>query len=183
MKEIKHQLKNNIIPDWQIEHLFVGTFNPEGGERVQYYYGRDKNQAWKILSIIFHVEFDPKGSSFFENLKNKKIACVDMINKIIAPAEKIESILGKGYKDTEIINSTVKRVYNTDTVLEIIKKNSQIKVYTTFGKGSSLREWKKEIEKIGPVINLVSPSLAAKVPKGSKKFDYILSDWSRKVLV
>ena len=55
MEEILHQFsdKDFYIPKWKIKHLFIGTFNPKGGEKVKYYYGRETNKTWKILSEIF----------------------------------------------------------------------------------------------------------------------------------
>ncbi len=43
-KKISHQLANEkfFIPDWPLKHLFLGTFNPSGGETVSYFYGRKK---------------------------------------------------------------------------------------------------------------------------------------------
>jgi hypothetical protein len=104
-----------------------------------------------------------------------------MINMVSVPKDRIKDVKGKGYKDSQIINTSVIRYYNTHTILEIIKKNKGVKLYTTFGKGSALKEWQKEIDKLGSVIPLVSPSLAARVPKGSNKFNYMLSDWKSKI--
>jgi len=181
MEAIKHQLKNKSIPEWDIQYLFIGTFNPDGGEKVKYYYGRTKNQTWKILSSIFCDSFNVNEKSFFDKLKKHKIACVDMINKVTASKERINKIIGDGYKDSEIINLSVIREYNTQTIIDIIKKNNGVKVFTTFGNGSSLTEWKKEVEKLGKVIALVSPSLAARVPKGKNKYDFMLCDWKSKI--
>lgn len=181
MKEIKHQLKNNHLPKWEVKYLFIGTFNPAGGEKVNYYYGRDKNQTWKLLSNIFCEEFDPNSKTFFELLKKHKIACIDMINMVNASREQINKITGKGYKDSELINSSVKREYNTSNILKLIERNHGINIYTTWGKGSNLAEWKDEVSRLGKVTNLVSPSLAARVPKGSNKFEYMLNDWKGKI--
>ena len=183
MKTINHQLKETdyYIPNWDIKHLFVGTFNPEGGERVEYYYGRPKNQTWKLISEIFSDKFDPTSKDFFKLLKKHKIGCVDMIDKVIASEEMIDSIIGEGYQDSKIINTSVIRIYNTDKIIDIINKNTGIKVYSTWGKGSDLKEWRNEKEKLGEIIPLASPSMAAKVPKGEKKFNYMLSDWKSKI--
>jgi hypothetical protein len=94
-----------------------------------------------------------------------------------------ENILGKGYSDSKIINNKVTRVYNTETIINIISENPGIKVYSTWGKGSNLTEWETETRKIKNLINLVSPSMAAKVPKGSEKYKYMLSDWQSKITV
>jgi hypothetical protein len=50
---IYHQLckEEFYIPNWEIKYLFLGTFNPDGGQKVNYYYGRNSNQTWKILSL------------------------------------------------------------------------------------------------------------------------------------
>ena len=186
MKTINHQLNQTdfYIPNWDIEHLFVGTFNPEGGEKVNYYYGRPRNQTWNLISEIFSDKFDPTSKDFFVLLKKHKIGCMDMIDKVIASEERIEKIIGKGYSDPQIINNYVKRVYNTDQILNIINKNRKTKVYSTWGKGSAIKhieDWKNEVEKLEKINPLASPSMAAWVPKGTKKFEYMLSDWKSKI--
>jgi G:T/U-mismatch repair DNA glycosylase len=183
MQTHDHQLKKKpfYFPDWEVEHLFLGTFNPQGGEKVKYYYGRQKNQTWKLISKVFCSGFDPNSQTFFDLLKEYKIACVDMIDKIIASESKFDKLVGRGYKDSAIINTSVQREYNTSKIQKLIKENSNIKVYSTWGKGSNLKEWKKEVEKLGEIIFLVSPSMAARVPKGEIKFDYMLADWQKKI--
>ena len=183
MKIINHQLhkKSFFFPNWEVEHLLIGTFNPEKGECVKYYYGRPKNQTWNLISKIFCSDFNPKSQDFFSLLRKNKIACIDMINQVEVSEDRIDRILGKGYKDTEIINRSVKRIYNTTAIQKVIKENNGIKVYSTWGKGSNLKEWKRETAKLGELITLVSPSLAARVPEGEKKFDYMLDDWRIKI--
>ncbi len=183
MQSIEHQFKNEIFyfPTWKVEHLFIGTFNPHGGEKVNYYYGRKSNQTWKLISQIFCSDFDPNSDNFFTLLEKNKIACVDMIDLLHAPESQINRIIGKGYKDSEIINGAVQRQYNTSKRQKVIQENHGINVYSTWGKGSNLSEWKKEVHKLGIIKSLVSPSLAARVPKGENKFDYMLNDWKLKI--
>lgn len=45
-------------------------------------------------------------------------------------------IIGKGYSDSRIINKSVKRVYNTENIKDIINKNPDVQLYSTWGKGS-----------------------------------------------
>ena len=104
-----------------------------------------------------------------------------MINQLKACENKIDKIIGKGYKDLAIINSAVDRIYNTTAIQKVITDNVGINVYSTWGKGPSLKEWKKETRKLGELITLLSPSLAARVPNGAIKIDYILDDWSSKI--
>ena len=187
MKLINHQFINEpfFLADWEVKHLLIGTFNPEkiseGGVSVNYYYGRQKNQTWKLLSNIFCCDLNPNSEDFFFLLKKNKIACIDMITQLKVSENKIDNIIGKGFKDTEIINGTVERIYNTIAIQKLINENVGVKTYSTWGKGPNLKEWKQEIEKIGKLIALVSPSMAAKVPKGSVKFDYMLDDWKPKI--
>jgi len=184
MVNIYHQFHERAFyqPNWEIKYLFIGTFNPLGGEKVNYYYGRKKNQTWKLISTIFCDEFDPENfQTFIEKLKKYKIGCIDMIDSVISPEERVENIIGKGYRDTAIINRSVKRLYNTNFIKGVIEKNPGIKVFSTWGKGPALKEWNDEVGKIESIIPLVSPSFAAKVPKGSNKFQYMLLDWQQKI--
>ncbi|WP_289060370.1 hypothetical protein [uncultured Zobellia sp.] len=67
MHKINHQFLNMpfYTPDWEISHLFLGTFNPEGGDNVNYFYGRSKNKTWKLLSEIFNEDFNPEELEIF----------------------------------------------------------------------------------------------------------------------
>lgn len=190
--KISHQLlngeKNLFKPSWEIKHLFIGTFNPEGGQPVNYYYGRESNYFWKVISKIFNDSFDPYScnnlSLFFDKLIKHGIGCVDMIKSVEFDETKVKEndINGNGYNDSKIINNKVLREYSTGEILSIIKQNPNVKIYTTWGKGQKLREWTDEIDKLShDIINLKSPSRAARVPMGCAKFDYILEDWSNKI--
>jgi hypothetical protein len=170
MLKIYHQL-NKLIPNWEVKHLFIGTFNPDGGDSVSYFYGREKNFCWKLLSEVFNEDFNPKNPIFFQLLERYKIACMDMIQSVLRNDNKeftkdeLASIIGKGYSDSKIINGSIKRVYNTLEIQKIIAVNN-CNVYSTWGKGSNLKDWKNEISKISFTANLVSPSPVARVPKG-----------------
>lgn len=182
---IEHQFKNKefYLPNWEVEYLFVGTFNPSGGEKVSYYYGRKRNRFWKLLSEVFKTELIPDSIDFFEKLKRHKIGCVDLINSVQTNGYDLDKITGKGFKDSNIINSTVERIYNTQSILSIIENNEKIKVYSTWGKGPKLKEWREEVEKIPMIINLPSPSPAARVEKGFSKLDYVNKKWKELIFV
>ena len=66
-------------------------------------------------------------------------------------------IIGKGYSDSRIINKSVKRVYNTENIKDIINKNPDVQLYSTWGKGSNLNDWRNEIKKLPTITKLVSP--------------------------
>ena len=190
MTIIDHQLLNKDFnnPHWEIKHLFIGTFNPTGGHPVKYFYGRESNYFWKVISNIFSDDLNPiisdSTDKFIKKLQNHQIACLDLINSVEFDEAKvdIQNIIGKGYSDSKIINKKVKRNYNAKFINKIIEKNPNIKVYTTWGNGSNFREWKDEINKLPKdIIKLVSPSRVARVPLGVKKFEYILKNWKQNI--
>ena len=187
--KINHQLLENecFIPNWKINFLFLGTFNPDGGEKVRYYYGRKKNQTWPTLAKIFNDKrllHESNDFDFFSSLKENGIACMDLIKKVECNEIDRGNILGKGYSDSRIINNRIKREYLIDEILEVIKSNKNCVVFSTWGNGSSLRDWVKHVNLLKQevdIVNLVSPSLVAKVPKGKNKVEYIESSWRSKV--
>jgi hypothetical protein len=183
MEEILHQFSNDnfYIPNWRIKHLFIGTFNPKGGEKVNYFYGRDKNQTWKLLSEIFKEHINPNNDDFFNLLEKHGIACMDLIHSVEFEISKKEFIMGKGYSDTKIINNSVKRIHNTSNILSTIENNPGVQIYSTWGKGSKIKNWIFEVNKITNLISLASPSLAAYSGKGVNKYVNMLNDWENKI--
>lgn len=182
MKTIQHQLITNqhYIPKWNINYLLVGTFNPNGGEQVNYYYGRKTNMTWKLVSSIFGEEINPNNPNFIQLLIKYKIGCIDLISSVTCDEAKIPHIIGNGYSDSKIINKKVIREYNTVIINKLSKSNPNLQIFTTWGKGSNLKEWRLEVGKIKIKSKLLSPSMAARVPRGVNKFDYVLNDWKEK---
>lgn len=180
---MEHQFydKDFFIPTWNIKYLFLGTFNPNQGEKVNYFYSRKTNLLWPTLSKLFKDELNPNNSVFFEKLKSHKIACMDLIVSIdIKNADK-KYIIGKGYSDSKIINNSVKRIYNTENIISVIDKNPDVQLYSTWGNGSNLKDWKNEIKRLPPITKLVSPSRAARVPKGENKEHFIFDNWKNNI--
>jgi len=180
---MKHQFytKDFFIPSWDIKYLFLGTFNPNEGEKVNYFYTRKTNLLWPTLSKIFNDELNAEKLDFFEKLKFHKIACMDLILSIDFKNVDKEYIIGKGYSDSKIINNSVKRVYNTENIQSVINKNPGVQLYSTWGNGSNLKDWISEIKKLPPITKLISPSRAAKVPKGEKKELFIFNYWQNNI--
>lgn len=177
-----HQFKREMfyLPKWEVEYLFIGTFNPYRGERVPYYYGRKRNRFWNLLSEVFRTELDPYDDSFFENLDRLKIGCVDIIDSISFPEEFEDRVSGKGYSDNVLFLSNVKKVYNTENILDIISKNKLQKVFFTNSGGYLRKEQKLELEKIQSVcevIYLCSPS-----PVNPNR-DNCLDDYKQKIIL
>ena len=53
----KHRFYDKLIPSWEFEYLFIGTFNPEwnnpNGNNANYFYSRHTNDFWHILPEVF----------------------------------------------------------------------------------------------------------------------------------
>lgn len=182
MKIREHQFKKKefYLPKWEVEFLFIGTFNPSGGEKVPYYYGRKKNKFWKLLSEVFKTELDPNDRLFFENLKSLKVGCIDLIDSISYPEEYEDRVLGKGYSDNVLFLSNVKKDYNTENILDIISNHKLRKVFFTNSGGSLRKEQKLELEKIQricDVVYLCSPS-----PVNPNR-DKCLNDYKQKIIL
>jgi len=49
----EHRFLNDLIPNWELEYLFIGTFNPSWNNnnavQADYFYGRVRNNFWCIL--------------------------------------------------------------------------------------------------------------------------------------
>lgn len=163
MIKVNHHFINEdfYVPRWEVKHLFIGTFNPSGGETVPYYYGRKRNKFWDLLSKVFKTELEPETESFFEKIKKHKIGCVDLIDSVSFEEKYKDDITGKGYKDSVLFKKDIEKSYNTRKILELISENNLTQVYFT-NSGSSLnKEQKLELKKINEkcrVVYLCSPS-------------------------
>lgn len=179
---INHQLPNDL-PNHEVKYLFLGTFNPEGGSQVSVHYGREKNQTWKILSRIFEVQFDPLSAEMKVNMRKLGIYCVDLIQAVEVPIDLKPKIIGQGYNDSILFKQSIKRSYIDVVALNaFLELHPNICVFSTWGRGPQNMEWQKLVRMINAnIVSLVSPSMAARVPKGVTKFEYMLSDWRRKI--
>lgn len=52
-----HRFQNDLYPNWEIDYLFVGTFNPAwdrpNGNNADWFYGRYTNDFWYIMPQVF----------------------------------------------------------------------------------------------------------------------------------
>ena len=181
-KIIHHQLPN-LLPNYPTKILLLGTFNPKCGEPVLVHYGRKRNKTWTVLSAILKENFDPKSTSIHQKMKEHGIACVDIIQSVDVPENLEQGICGKGYSDSKLFAKSIKRNYiDINKLNDFIYKNNGICVFSTWGKGSSLsKEAWDFIENIKQLHPLVSPSLAARVPKGEKKLAYMIRNWTTSI--
>lgn len=137
-----HRFINDLIPNYPIKYLFVGTFNPSwnnlNGNNANWFYGRRTNSFWNIMPRVFdnenlnnkHNRLNP--TNWKEYCVKNRIGITDLITSIIDADEtneihvkKIRSFLDndiesfKQFDKTEITNiignnlKTIKGVYLT----------------------------------------------------------------------
>ncbi len=55
-----HRFINDLMPDWSIDYLFVGTFNPSWDRpnkpNANWFYGRPTNDFWYIMPQVFGLD-------------------------------------------------------------------------------------------------------------------------------
>lgn len=173
----KHQFYNRdfFTPKWDVKYLFIGTFNPQGGKEVPYFYGRIKNKFWKKVGVIFNDDFNPNDGDFFQKLKKYKIACMDFIEEIEYQELLDKDIVGNGYKDSKLFLKSVKKTYSKDKIIRTIKENNLTKVFFTRKPSGFRKQQKKimdEISTYAEVIYLSSPSPMAKIQGNSNDSNY-----------
>lgn len=88
----KHRFYDELIPTWEFDFLFVGTFNPEwdnpNGNNANYFYGRHTNDFWYILPKVFgDIDLMTKEkrtdkSLLINYLKTKRIALTDIVIEV-----------------------------------------------------------------------------------------------------
>ena len=189
---INHQMlsKNRFFPTWKVKYLFLGTFNPLGGDDVEYYYGRKKNKFWTILSTILDEKNLDRNN--FENLspimENYCFGCIDIIKSIECPSSYKNKICGNGYSDSIVFTAKgFKRNYSFDDIEDFLRANSSVqKIFTTWGVSNYINEWKnKKIELLQickkhnkELFDLGSPS-----PRAIRKLnlDGVIKSWGNKI--
>ena len=180
MKTTNHQFKHLTIyiPNWKINTLFIGTFNPEFGEKVNYYYGRPKNRFWKLISELTGKDIHPNDKEFFLKIKNSKIGCIDLIDNVSYLEEKHLEINGKGYSDQIILKNDVIKSYNTNIIIDLIKLNNLNEVYITRNVKGFRKEQLIEIKKIKKFSNVIYLSSPSPI---NPNRNLVMNDWKTKI--
>ena len=143
---VNHQFSNSPIyfPTWDIDKLFLGTFNPSCGQQLDYYYRRKVNGFWKILK---HYDYNNKYNfNDFNQLKgfmtDKCFGCIDVIRSVDFPDIKEKKICGTGYTDNNLF--TVKgftREYIFEDIKNYIIRNNITNVFSTWGVRNNPKEF------------------------------------------
>ena len=126
----EHRFLNELIPNWELEYLFIGTFNPawnnNNAVQADYFYGRIRNNFWCILPKVFGDENlkNQNKEVKLNYIKSKKIGITDLITKVInADSENPIDINNLTIKFSDTILNKYKLEFNTLKIKELILKN------------------------------------------------------------
>lgn len=144
---IEHQFLRSeyFFPNWNINTLFLGTFNPICGEQLDYYYRRSFNGFWKILK--HYDENEIYNFTDFNQLKrfmiDKKFGCVDVIRTVTFPDVDRQKICGNGYTDNNLFKTKLySREYNFEQIKKFLLHNKVKNVFTTWGCRNNPKEFR-----------------------------------------
>lgn len=181
-----HQFKNEhfYFPHHKINFLFIGTFNPEFGEKVPYYYGRKTNYFWRIMSIIFQNKINPYDENFFNLLTKYKIGCIDIVDSVSYENKFHNLINGEGYLDDVLFKkkNNIKKIYNTDTIVDLINKNQLRQVYLTNLGGVFKKEQKDELKLIETHCSLVYLSSPSQYNVHRNGLEKVVDNWKKNLI-
>lgn len=144
---VQHQFLDSgyFFPAWEVDTLFLGTFNPLCGEQLDYYYRRRSNGFWKIIKHFDSLnEFD---FSNFQELKEfmtlKKFGCVDVIRCVTFPEVDRNEICGNGYTDDNLFKvKNYSREYNFEQIKRFISEQNITNIFTTWGNRDKPKEFR-----------------------------------------
>jgi len=150
--KINHQFLNSkfFFPNWKIQTLVLGTFNPSCGEETDYIYGRCQNNFWRTIEEISNRDYRWFQNNFERKLKFMKeneFGCTDIIKSlVIINGVERKDFCGSGYSDQNLF--TAKKctlTYQVEEIKSFIKKNNVSKIINTWGKREGPNDFKKHI--------------------------------------
>lgn len=197
---INHQFLGEDFwnPKWKLNTLIVGTFNPEDSKDVPYFYGREKgrsgrNMLWRVISEIKFGDRESLRSynpNFMSTLYEMKLACVDIVQSIWCETTYVDQII-TGFSDTKLFNDKVKIIDNMDVISDVISRNPNVNVITTWGKPfTGIEPYIKKFENIlnqlkaegawkGEYLALSSPS--GQRNRQGVSIDKLVVEWKEKL--
>lgn len=141
---IDHQFLQQpwFIPNWKCRTLIIGSFNPAGGEQVDYFYGRQRNKFWKAVALLlglhenhFHQgNLQERLAVKLQCLQSLGWGCSDLIRMVDVAEHFVPNIIGQGYTDQHLFNvGHVFRTYNVNQILERLDKGDVKHVVIALG--------------------------------------------------
>jgi hypothetical protein len=186
-------IKNSLFPDWEVDHLFIGTFNPEwdrpNAPNAEYFYGRSA-YFWDAVSIIFEDQPFHWNENNKENMiafcKRNKIGFTDLIS-IVEDADiqnethraRIFTVLDSDLEKFENIN------WNTDRIIDYLKSHQPTNIYFTLLSGNNQSIFSREMVKLelrAKELDITSKRLhsptGAKLGNGVPRLHELVERWS-----
>lgn len=157
---IDHQFLNSkfFLPNWKIQTLILGTFNPLCGEETDYFYGRCQNNFWRTIEEINHLDYRWFQNNFERKLKFMKeneFGCTDIIKSIIIlEGAQRKDFCGSGYSDQILFTAKKCSItYHFEEIKSFIKKNNVSKIINTWGKLKGPADFKKHLVELETFCN------------------------------
>jgi hypothetical protein len=125
-----HRFINELLPQWRIEYLFIGTFNPcwdfNNASQADFFYGRTRNHFWKLLPDVFGGESLKHNSKEqkISYLENNNIGLTDLISGVLnADKDTQEDINNLTMNFSDNILNTYELEFNTQNIIRLIDRN------------------------------------------------------------
>lgn len=185
-------IDNSLFPDWEVDHLFVGTFNPEwnrpNAPNAEYFYGRSA-YFWDAVSIIFEDQPFPWTEENRENMiafcKRNKIGFTDLISCIE------DADFGNETHQTRIftvLDSELEKFgnikWNTERIIDYLKSEHPINIYFTLLSQNKRSIFSREIVKLeleAKQLDIKSKRLhsptGARLGNGSPRLHELVERW------
>jgi hypothetical protein len=186
-------LENSLFPNWEVDHLFIGTFNPEwdrpNASNAEYFYGRSA-YFWDAVTILFEDKTFDWNDDYKEDMvafcKRNRIGFTDLIIAVEDADIQNESHRSKIYtvKDDDL-ETFSNIIWNTGNVIKYLHENRPEHIYFTLLSGNKTSIFTSEIEKIEQAAatlkisskRLHSPT-GANVGNGSPRLHQLIERWS-----
>lgn len=189
-----HRFENQLIPDWKIEHLFVGTFNPgwdfNNAVQADYFYGRQRNNFWCILPNVFGGNNlkNKNLTTKLDYIQTKRIGITDLVVKVInADINNPTDVANLTTKFSDRTLNEYQLMFNTENIKNLISNNLKtIKgVYLTRSTLNGINQiaanW-LEIEKFCKINSIYTGRLLTPANYGGGCL-LKAKDWTEKILL
>lgn len=185
----KHQF-DSLLPDWEIDYLFIGTFNPEwtinGNQQAEYFYGRTQNNYfWKLVPELWEgKQMTGNGlEHWLPFLRKNRIGITDLIVSI-DDADYNNPVHQKKIKsmaDKELVRFKQLK-WNTDSIIAYLGIHPNVRVIIT--NLTAPIEIEEQIQIIAnatkaELIRLRTPSKGARFHLPKPLYNSLLQEWER----
>jgi len=184
--------KNSLFPNWKIDHLFIGTFNPKWDRpnkiNAAYFYGRSA-YFWNTTSIFFEDREYAYGwndqDAMIKFSQKHRIGFTDLICSIQDADENKKEHLEKIYSVADKDLETFKDIkWNTDNIISYIRKNRPANIHFTLLSGeksmitSAIEKIEQEIRNLGLSSGRLHTPTGSRVGEGTPRLHQLVERWA-----